>query len=184
MMKALVILGVFACALSVGADTACRNAGGDCQTTTCRGTWRSGLCNGPANRRCCIDKISHSAARSMLSREGIGISSSGRCSNRYNPRCTSLEQIRRKTITGTINELKRPSRCPMTVTGGTEVGHARGTYSHWNGFKIDLGLNSCLNNYIRANFPFYRMRGRYRVYRARSGNEYCLEGNHWDNTYY
>ncbi|CAH1776917.1 unnamed protein product [Owenia fusiformis] len=174
----------------VGDDSQCTNAGGKCQTTSCDGSLRTGLCSGQTSRRCCIkssgngNKLSHSQAASMLSQAGISTSSSGRCSNRNVRTCTSLEQIRRATITGTINELKKPSRCPVIVTGGTEIGHAGGTYSHWNGYKIDLGLNSCLDKYIKKNFPFHRMRGRYPVYKAPSGNEYCLEGNHWDNTYY
>ncbi|CAH1776915.1 unnamed protein product [Owenia fusiformis] len=178
------------CCIGDVRDSKCKNIGGNCQTTACDGSWRSGLCYGPTNRRCCIDnkdedKLSHSEAAALLSLAGIGLQSSGGCSNRNVRTCTSLEQIRRATILGTITELKIPSKCPMTVSGGTETGHSRkGVYSHWNGYKIDLRLNDCLAKYIKKNFPFHRLRGRYPVYKAPSGNEYCLEGNHWDNTYY
>ncbi|CAH1776639.1 unnamed protein product [Owenia fusiformis] len=170
-------------------DSACIDAGGTCQTTACSGTSMTGLCSGPTDRRCCVqnngeDKLSHSEAASMLSDTGISISSSGGCSDRYDGTCTSLEQIRRATITGTINEIKIPSGCSVTVTGGTETGHSSGTYSHWNGYKIDLRLNSCLDSYITTTFPFNRWRGSDAVYRSPSGNDYVKEGNHWDNTYY
>ena len=36
----------------------------------------------------------------------------------------------------------------MTITGGTETGHASGTYSHWTGFKVDIAFSTCIGNYI------------------------------------
>ena len=38
------------------------------------------------------------------------------------------------------------------VDGGTETGHAYGTYSHWNGYKLDFALSTCINNYVRGTF--------------------------------
>lgn len=49
--------------------------------------------------------------------------------------------------------LKRSSGCSVNATGGTEVGHASGTYSHWNGYKIDISKYTCVGNYIRNNRP-------------------------------
>lgn len=49
---------------------------------------------------------------------GIDIHSSGGCSNRNNPACTSLEQVRCNTIT-CIKILKTSSGCSLTITGGT-----------------------------------------------------------------
>jgi hypothetical protein len=42
------------------------------------------------------------------------------------------------------------------VQGGTEVGHSSGTYSHYNGYKIDIGLNTCHSNYIKGSFLFFQ----------------------------
>ena len=49
---------------------------------------------------------------------GINIHSSGGCSDRNNPSCTSLDQVRCNTIT-CIKSLKTSSGCALTITGGT-----------------------------------------------------------------
>ncbi len=97
-------------------------------------------------------KISHYSATTQLRDAGITWSSSGNCSDRYNSTCTSFEQINQETISGVIT-LKRASGCSINATGGTEVGHASGTYSHWNGYKIDISKYTCVGNYIRNNRP-------------------------------
>lgn len=124
-------------------------------------------------------KLSHRTAAARLTEDGIGIRSSGNCSNRNVSTCTSLEQIRRPTIEG-VRTLKRASRCSITVTGGTERGHASGTYSHWNGYKVDLALNSCLTTYIKKNFRYIGGS----KWKSASGNIYYLERDHWDVTYF
>uniref|UniRef100_A0A915LH69 Uncharacterized protein n=1 Tax=Meloidogyne javanica TaxID=6303 RepID=A0A915LH69_MELJA len=62
----------------------------------------------------------HSQAMNLLQNEGISISSTGRCSNRNNPQCTSLEGIHSEAIDGIIT-LKKASGCPIIITGGTET---------------------------------------------------------------
>ncbi len=124
-------------------------------------------------------KLSHRTAAARLAEDGIPVRSSGNCSNRNRSNCTSLDQIRRPTIEG-VRTLKRASRCAVVVTGGTETGHASGRYSHWNGYKIDLAMSSCLTNYIKRN---YRSIGGNK-WRSPAGNIYYYEGNHWDITYY
>lgn len=64
--------------------------------------------------------MSHSDAVSHLSKHGIGIRSSGNCSNRNIPTCTSLDGIKNHVITGkaSIIVLKNASKCPITITGG------------------------------------------------------------------
>jgi len=124
-------------------------------------------------------KISHSYATSQLRDAGISWSSSGNCSNRYNSSCTSFEQINQETITGVIT-LKRASGCSINATGGTEVGHASGTYSHWNGYKIDISKYTCVGNYIRNNFSYIGGS----KWKSSAGNIYYDESNHWDITYY
>jgi hypothetical protein len=126
-----------------------------------------------------VTKLSHSDATARLRSSGITWSSSGGCSNRNNPTCTSFEQVNLSSIQG-IQTLKSASGCAINVTGGTETGHASGTYSHWNGYKLDTSLSSCLNNYIQGTFT--SIGGS--KWRSGSGNIYYKEGNHWDITYY
>lgn len=128
--------------------------------------------------------LTHSEAAGQLRAAGISISSSGGCSDQGTPTCTSLTGVRQATISGAIT-LKNASGCALNVTGGTEVGHAGGTYSHGNGYKLDFSLSSCLTSYVQNTFTYVGTRGDgAALYRAGSGNEYAKEGNHWDVTYY
>ena len=75
----------------------------------------------------------------------------------------------------------------MTVTGGTETGHSGGTYSHWNGYKIDISRTSCVTNYIKGRYTYIGSRGDGAPqYRDSYGNVYADEYwlSHWDNLYY
>lgn len=38
----------------------------------------------------------------------------------------------------------------IVLNQGTETGHASGTQSHWNGYKLDISLNTCNNNHIQS----------------------------------
>ncbi|GAA2069293.1 hypothetical protein GCM10009801_18700 [Streptomyces albiaxialis] len=124
-------------------------------------------------------KLSHSQATAKFRAAGITWTSSGGCSDRNRPNCTSFEQINSATVDGVIT-LKSASGCAIRLTGGTETGHASGTYSHWNGYKVDFGLTNCLNNYIQGTFT--SIGGS--KWKSGSGNVYYKEGNHWDVTYY
>lgn len=131
-----------------------------------------------------VTKLTHSQATSQLRSAGLTWSSSGGCSNRYVSTCTSFEQINSATISGVIT-LKRASGCAVNVTGGTEVGHASGTYSHWNGYKVDITLGTCVSNYITRTFTYAGVRGDgATLYKSGAGNIYAKEGNHWDILYY
>ncbi|WP_353650376.1 hypothetical protein ABLG96_05465 [Nakamurella sp. A5-74] len=124
-------------------------------------------------------KLSQSQASSQLGAAGIRVTSSGGCTTRSNSSCTSLSQVNAATIQGAVT-LKNASGCALTVTGGTEVGHASGTYSHYNGYKLDFAITSCLTNYITGNFT--SIGGS--KWKAGSGNIYYSESNHWDVTFY
>jgi hypothetical protein len=126
-----------------------------------------------------VTKLSHADATSRLRSSNITWSSSGGCSDRNNSTCTSFTQVNLATIQG-IQTLKSATGCGINVTGGTETGHASGTYSHWNGYKLDISLSTCLNNYIQGTFT--SIGGS--QWRSGSGNIYYKEGNHWDITYY
>src|ERR1700761_6467163 len=85
-------------------------------------------------------KMTQSAAASSLSSVGITWSSSGGCTHRNVSTCTSFDQINSGTVDG-VKTLRTASGCAINITGGTETGHASGTYSHWNGYKVDVGKN-------------------------------------------
>jgi len=63
-------------------------------------------------------KLSHSTASTYVRNAGMSISSSGGCSDRNNPTCTSLEQVNCRTISEIIN-YKTASGCAITITGST-----------------------------------------------------------------
>ncbi|MGW0512746.1 peptidoglycan-binding domain-containing protein [Streptomyces olivaceoviridis] len=135
-------------------------------------------------------KLSDAQAAARLRAAGITRSSSGNCTNRNNKNCTSLQDIRVRTVDGVI-ALKRKSGCRIVITGGTEVGHAGGTYSHWNGYKVDVARTSCVTNYIHGHSRKHHKRGDGAwVWRVTSGGRTVIDyadenwANHWDITYY
>ncbi|WP_327326290.1 hypothetical protein OG735_30205 [Streptomyces sp. NBC_01210] len=130
-------------------------------------------------------KISHATATSMFRSSGITWSSSGGCSDRNNPTCTSFEQLNLATAKG-AQTLKSATGCALNITGGTETGHAGGTYSHWNGYKLDYAKSTCVTNYIKNTFSYIGARPGDGApqWRSGSGNVYADEGSHWDVIYY
>lgn len=129
-------------------------------------------------------KMTQAQAASALAAVGITHSSSGNCTDRNNATCTSYEQINSGTVNA-MKTLKSASGCAINITGGTETGHASGTYSHWNGYKVDTSHSSCLDSYVKNSFTYLGLRGDgYPQWQAASGNLYCDEGNHWDITVY
>jgi len=131
-----------------------------------------------------VTKLTDAQAASQLSASGITRVSSGGCTNRYVSTCTSYEQINQTTVSG-IKTFNSISGCAITITGGTETGHASGTYSHWNGYKVDVSPTTCVSNYITSHYAYSGVRGDgATLYTAPSGNVYARESNHWDITYY
>jgi hypothetical protein len=128
--------------------------------------------------------VTQASAESQFRAAGITWSSSGGCTTRSNSTCTSFDGIRQTTIDGAIT-LKRASGCALNITGGTEVGHASGTYSHYNGYKLDFSKTTCLTSYVHNNFTYIGLRGDgYPQYKSAAGNVYADEGSHWDVTFY
>ncbi len=128
--------------------------------------------------------VSQASAEAQFSAAGIGWTSSGGCTNPTIPSCTSFEGIRQATIDGGIT-LKNASGCGLTITGGTETGHAGGTYSHANGYKLDFSRTSCLTSWVHNTYTYIGVRSDGApMYEAASGNIYADEGNHWDVTFY
>ncbi|MFI5728632.1 hypothetical protein ACIA49_00830 [Kribbella sp. NPDC051587] len=131
-----------------------------------------------------LTKLTHAQAASIFTAAGITWSSSGNCSDWNNSSCTSFTNINDSTVYG-VRTLKQASGCAIRITGGTETGHASGTYSHRNGYKVDIAITTCVTNYVHNNFTRIADRGDgYPQWRAASGNIYANEGNHWDVTYY
>ncbi|POX50665.1 hypothetical protein C3488_13795 [Streptomyces sp. Ru72] len=131
-----------------------------------------------------VTKLTQAQAESMFRSAGITWSSSGNCTNRYNSTCTSFEQLNLATAQGAVT-LKKASGCALNITGGTETGHASGTYSHWNGYKLDYSKYTCIGNYIKTYFGYSGLRGDgYPMWTSGSGNVYTDEGSHWDVLYY
>jgi len=177
------------CVPASNGDEKCTAVNGVCKTGTCSGgQFVTGLCAGGADRRCCVPsgggsggsgKYTHAQAVSALSAGGItSIHSSRGCSDRYTQGCTSLDGVRTQTISGII-AFKKKCGCAITITGGTEVGHSSGTYSHENGYKLDIAMASCLTDYIKKNF-----KNRDATHWVDGSNIYYYEGNHWDITYF
>lgn len=138
----------------------------------------------PMSSASAVTKLSDAQAASQLSAVGITRTSSGGCTSRYTATCTSYGQINQSTVSG-IKTYKSVSGCAVNITGGTETGHASGTYSHWNGYKVDISRSTCNDNYIRGHYSYIGPRGDgYAMYQAASGNVYTNEGSHWDIVYY
>lgn len=139
----------------------------------------------PATPAAAAERISHAEATSQLSAAGIDWDSPGDCSDRDDPTCTSFDQVRQSTISG-VRTLATYSGCHITVTGATETGHSTSTtYSHGNGWKLDLRLTDCLETYIRDHFTYQGLRGDgYPYWKAASGNLYTNEATHWDVLFY
>ncbi|MEU0838318.1 hypothetical protein ABZ370_02450 [Streptomyces sp. NPDC005962] len=128
-------------------------------------------------------KLTHRQAATKLRAAGIGWTSSGNCSDRNRRNCTSFTKINSGTVKGVIT-FKRASRCRVTITGGTETGHAGGTRSHWKGYKVDIAPTSCVTRFIKRQYAYIGRRGDGApMYRSSAGNVYANEGNHWDITY-
>jgi hypothetical protein len=144
----------------------------------------SALTHGTAEAREAPSAVLHQeTASAMLRAVGIRWVSTGGCTDRWNPHCTSFEGVRPRTIGGLL-DLKDDSGCPLVVSGGTEVGHAPGPYSHEAGYKLDVLPNRCVNAFIRRNFTRIRTRGDGAPqYREPEGSTFAREPSHWDITF-
>lgn len=90
-------------------------------------------------------QYSHAEAEKALKAAGIGVTSTGNCSDRNNPSCTSLEGIPKSTVDDLV-KLKNQSGCNFNVTGGTETGHS----AHGSGRSVvDVSESECLRAFLR-----------------------------------
>lgn len=124
--------------------------------------------------------MQHRFAEWSLRAYGITWRSSGSCSDPKRAECTSLEGIRWGSIDGLI-ALKERSGCGLVVSGGTERGHAKGRFSHANGYKIDVMPGWCIDRYILGRFRYTRERGDgAKLYVSKTGVVFAREVGHWD----
>lgn len=130
--------------------------------------------------------LTQAQAQADLTAAGIGVYSSGNCSDPTNSSCTSLAGMQESTVDDLVDfKNECGSNCTVTVTGGTEAGHAAGDESHANGDKADIALNPQVNNYITQNFVFVGNRssdGAPQYEDPSTGAVYAKESNHWDMT--
>jgi len=121
--------------------------------------------------------LTQAQAESRLIPAGITASSSGGCTSKTNPSCTSYDGVLSGTVDGAIT-LKGACGCSLIITGGTETGHAGGTYSHANGYKFDFRKNTALDSYIKNSFTKIANRADgYPQWKAASGNIYCVRAS-------
>ncbi len=94
----------------------------------------------------------------------------------------------RQTTIDELSRLHAECNCQVLVTSATGGEHAAGTYSHANGYKVDLrsvtstGTDSPLTTHIKNTYQKLPDRSDgAKMYRAPgNGALYALESNHWD----
>ncbi|WP_406311333.1 hypothetical protein OHA77_21285 [Streptosporangium sp. NBC_01639] len=124
-------------------------------------------------------RLGQTQAFQRLRNAGLRWKSSGGCTNRRLGHCTSLTAVRTATVNDVI-DLKRESKCPVVITGGTEVGHAPGRYSHHRGYKLDIRPNRCISDYIMGGRSADGVRGDGAPFYRHAGTVYAREPDHWD----
>ena len=118
--------------------------------------------------------MSEQTARNYFQTNGVSVNAQ--------PPKTMLQGLQSGIAQEVVN-LKQKCNCSVTITGGTEPGHSTtGTYSHGNGYKLDLSLNSQLDTYITTNFKNIGPRGGDNAmqYQSPTGAIYAKESDHWD----
>ncbi|MEV5827300.1 hypothetical protein AB0L25_17145 [Spirillospora sp. NPDC052242] len=126
--------------------------------------------------------LDHEFVTDVLRARDIEWRSTGNCSDREKPNCTSFDGLRWTTLEGLLR-FAETSGCRIVVTGGTERGHAPGRHSHYNGYKIDIAPNACVDREIEG-YDREGVRGDgAKLYRSPEGGLYARESDHWDITY-
>ncbi len=102
------------------------------------------------------------------------------------PGATNVSNLLPATTQGVI-DFQSQVGAPIIITGGAEtstVHNTTATFSHANGYKVDIEDTLAVNNYIVANFTPAGVRGDGAVmYEDSDGNIYAREDTHWDVCY-
>lgn len=127
-------------------------------------------------------ELTQGEAEALLTGRDISVVSSGDCTDRTNQKCTSLDGMNKTTLLR-MRRFQEDFGQPITITGGTEDGHAvRGTCTHASGCKFDMRSEPKVDQYIYDN---YEPLGGDR-YKDPYGNIYYrhtnkgASGYHWD----
>ena len=115
-------------------------------------------------------------ARNLLALNGISVNAQ--------PPQTTLVGIKQSTLSSVVDLKNACGNCQTTVTGGTEPGHSeKGTCTHSNGYKIDIGVTSQLDSFITKNYKFIGARSGDNANQYQNGSVvYARETSpaHWD----
>ncbi|CAE6516741.1 unnamed protein product [Rhizoctonia solani] len=131
----------------------------------------------------CGRHLTQAQAKARLEGAGVYASSSGGCTDKTKPTCTSYDGMLENTTNNVIS-LKQSCFCSITITGGTEVGHTNGKYSHAKGHSVNIRLDAGLNNYIQTKFKRIGDRSDGSPqWESPAGNIYAKAVNRWDATY-
>jgi hypothetical protein len=105
----------------------------------------------------------------------------------FNPvvagRVVSVEGMRDTTVSAVVNLKTGCPSCDIRIASGTDGSHAAGTYSHANGYKVDLQQNAGTNAYIQSiatDTGRIRSTDGARLYQGSDGVEYWKENTIWD----
>jgi len=97
------------------------------------------------------------------------------------PLLAGIQQV----VVDEVVSLKNSCGCDVVVNSATGGNHADGTYSHANGWKVDLDDTTSLNNYISQNFTnTHQVRSSDGAVKwlSPTGVAYYRESTHWDVT--
>lgn len=118
------------------------------------------------------------AARDSLAAHGITVWESA-------PGATKVNRLNAASVNGVI-AFKNESGLAIIITGAGETGdiHADGSFSHGNGYKVDIEDTASVNSYIIDNYDYVGVRGDGApMYKDSGGNIYAKEDTHWDICY-
>lgn len=114
------------------------------------------------------EKLTDADAKAALAAAGVEVKSGA-----------SLEGVTGIAVNEIIR-LKRACGCDIVVTEGTGGTHADGTFSHANGYKIDLrSTNPELNSHIES-YTYIGERSDGAAMYQNGCTTYARESNHWD----
>ncbi len=103
--------------------------------------------------------------------------------------CVNLQGVNSATLNEVINLSKNCAKCTayeVFITGGTEPGHSEnGSYTHTNGYKVDLRPSNNIDTYIKTFAKIGTRSDGSEQWQAPSGAIYAYEkygDPHWDVT--
>lgn len=172
-----------------GGVTGTTGTGGGTSSTTSTGT-------GSADQN-------EQAVRNQLAAAGIGVNkaacptSAGNSCGGTPPSCTNVRGLQSATISkiislthqaGVSGSCDGGNSCSVVITGGSEPGHACGTLSHGNGYKIDVRTGSVLDTLLQGFHSEGTRNGDgpgpaysdCSSYNAQTSTQYVRESDHWD----